>query len=76
MNAMTPEERFRRLEEARDDLDAWREWYLLTPQERWEESMKLWQFYLSVGGSLDPQPDSQSPFDSVMPRGTPPAYGR
>ena len=41
-----------------------------------QESMKLWQFYLQAGGSLDPEPDTQSPFDTVMPRSTAPAYGR
>ena len=47
-----------------DDFAAeeWEEWYRLTPLERWQESQKLWAFYLSVGGSLDPEPDSQSPF--------------
>jgi hypothetical protein len=40
----------------------WAEWYFLTPQERWQESEKLWQIYLSMGGSLDPEPDTQSPF--------------
>ena len=38
------------------------EWYSLTPQERWRESAKLWELYLSLGGSLDPEPDTQSPF--------------
>ena len=38
------------------------EWISLTPAERFSESMKLWQFYLQVGGSLDPEPDPQSPF--------------
>ena len=38
------------------------EWYSLTPMERWRESSKLWQVYLSMGGSLDPEPDTQSPF--------------
>jgi len=42
--------------------EEWEEWYQMTPQQRWEESGKLWQFYLSVGGSLDPEPDPQSPF--------------
>lgn len=59
-----------------DDADEWQEWYRLTPQERWNESMKLWQFYLAVGGSLDPEPDSQSPFDAFMPWGSAPADGR
>jgi len=38
------------------------EWLLLTPQERWLESMKLWETFLALGGSLEPQPDTQSPF--------------
>ena len=38
------------------------EWYSLTPLERWRESAKLWEVYLSLGGSLDPEPDTQSPF--------------
>jgi len=40
----------------------WAEWYLMTPQERWMESEKLWDAFLSLGGSLDPEPDTQSPF--------------
>lgn len=54
----------------------WQAWYALTPQERWRETEKLWAFYLSVGGSLDPEPDSQSPFDSLYPRSPVPADGR
>ena len=48
-----------------DDVEGqeWVEWYRLTPLELWQESQKLWEFYLAVGGSLDPEPDSQSPFD-------------
>jgi hypothetical protein len=38
------------------------EWYSMTPMERWEESGKLWEVYLAMGGSLDPEPDTQSPF--------------
>ncbi len=72
---MTTEQRLARLNEARDHEDSWIEWYRLTPQERWAESMKLWTFYLSVGGSLDPEPDPQSPFDAFVPRGNAPAYG-
>ncbi len=59
-----------------DDADEWLAWYRLTPLERWHESMKLWEFYLHVGGSLDPEPDSQSPFDAFLPRGSAPADGR
>jgi hypothetical protein len=43
--------------------DEWLEWYHLTPAQRWRESGKLWAFFLMAGGSLDPEPDSQSPFD-------------
>ena len=48
--------------------DEWFDWYRLTPAERWHESEKLWSFYLASGGSLDPEPDSQSPFDTQFPR--------
>jgi hypothetical protein len=51
----------------------WADWYALTPLERWAETSKLWAFYLSVGGSLDPEPDSQSPFDALYPRRPVPA---
>jgi hypothetical protein len=44
------------------ESDEWRSWYKLTPQKRWLETKKLWDFYLKAGGSLDPEPDSQSPF--------------
>lgn len=40
----------------------WAEWYLMTPQQRWEESDKLWSVYLMLGGSLEPEPDTDSPF--------------
>ena len=42
--------------------DEWAEWYRLTPQERFRESEKLWETFLAFGGSLDPEPDTQSPF--------------
>lgn len=49
------------------------EWYSLTPQQRWRESAKLWEVYLSLGGSLDPEPDTQSPFfDRDAPSSRPP----
>ena len=38
------------------------EWLNLTPNQRLLETTKLWQFYVALGGSLDPEPDSQSPF--------------
>jgi hypothetical protein len=40
----------------------WAEWYAMTPEERFLESMKLWDTYLALGGSLEPEPDTQSPF--------------
>jgi len=49
--------------------DEWLEWCRLTPEERWQESHKLWLFYLSSGGSLDPEPDSQSPFCTLYSQG-------
>jgi hypothetical protein len=42
--------------------DEWAAWYALTPAERFLESMKLWETYLALGGSLEPEPDTQSPF--------------
>ena len=44
--------------------DEWSDWYQLTPTERWIETQKLWSFYMASGGSLDTEPDSQSPFDT------------
>ena len=38
------------------------EWLHMTPEQRLEESGKLWAIYLALGGSLDPEPDPQSPF--------------
>ena len=40
----------------------WAEWYMLSPSERFLESAKLWETYLALGGSLEPEPDTQSPF--------------
>jgi hypothetical protein len=56
--------------------DEWAEWYRLTPMERWLESEKLWQIYLAFGGSLDPEPDTQSPFFDASEAGQGPAHGR
>jgi hypothetical protein len=42
--------------------EEWAEWYRLTPQERFRESMKLWDTFLALGGSLEPEADTQSPF--------------
>ncbi len=49
--------------------EEWAEWFRLTPAERWQESAKLWASFLALGGSLDPEPDTQSPFfDARAPR--------
>ena len=40
----------------------WADWYRLAPLERWHESQKLWEQYLALGGSLDAEPDTESPF--------------
>ena len=40
----------------------WAAWYALSPSERFLESEKLWETYLALGGSLEPEPDTQSPF--------------
>lgn len=37
-------------------------WLRLTPGQRIYQTTKLWQFYLTLGGRLDPEPDTQSPF--------------
>ena len=66
-----------RLVQPEDIVSAeWAEWYRLSPLERWERSMQLWEVFLALGGSLDPEPDTQSPFfdaDSWRPN---PADGR
>ena len=56
--------------------DEWAEWYRLTPVQRWLESEKLWQTYLALGGSLDPEPDTQSPFFDSDASSTSAAHGR
>ena len=42
--------------------DEWLDWYRLSPTERWKQSEALLEHYLFLGGSLDPEPDTQSPF--------------
>ena len=36
--------------------------------ERWHGSMKLWQFFLTVKGSVDPEPNPQSRFNDCSHR--------
>ncbi|MBL7130822.1 MAG: hypothetical protein ISS45_05425 [Candidatus Omnitrophica bacterium] len=38
------------------------EWLTITPAQRLLETTKLWKLYIALGGSLDPEPDPQSPF--------------
>jgi hypothetical protein len=53
--------------------DDWAEWYQLTPQQRWARSQALWPTFLALGGSLDPEPDTHSPFfDAPTWRALPP----
>jgi len=41
------------------------EWLDMSPEERFVASMALWRQFLLLGGSLDPEPDCQSPFHSL-----------
>jgi len=45
----------------------WLEWYRLTPQERWRESMRLFNLYRAFGGSLDSDEEIVEP-DPPGPR--------
>jgi hypothetical protein len=56
--------------------EEWAEWYLLTPIERWQQSSILWQTYLTLGCSLETEPDTQSPFFDGSAPGSVSAYGR
>ena len=56
--------------------EEWAAWYRLTPIQRWQESGILWQTYLALGGSLDPEPDTQSPFFDGSPQSPLSADGR
>lgn len=55
--------------------EEWAEWYRLSPADRWLESEKLWQAYVMLGGSLDPEPDTQSPFFDPGAPSSGPAHG-
>jgi hypothetical protein len=43
-------------------LDEETEWLYLSPAQRIRQTSKLWQLYFALGGKLDPEPDTQSPF--------------
>lgn len=38
------------------------EWFSLSPAERWQASMEMWETFLFLGGQLDPITDPDSPF--------------
>lgn len=40
----------------------WLDWYRKTPQERFYESQRLLAHYLAIGGTLEPDVDTESPF--------------
>lgn len=40
----------------------WAAWWAMTPVERLEASHRQMTEYLALGGSLDPEVDTQSPF--------------
>ena len=63
---------------APEDLvgEDWGEWYRLTPAERWRETSRLWRIFLAVGGSLDPEPDTQGPFFDPLEWSPRAAHGR
>ena len=52
------------------------EWYCLSPQERFVESQRLWANFLALGGTCDPEPDSQSPFYVPPSEGPGASHGR
>ena len=56
--------------------EEWAEWYCLSPEERWLETCRLWDWFLKSGGSLDPEPDTQSPFFDPEARRQSPVDGR
>lgn len=40
----------------------WLDWYRKTPQERLLATDQAWAIFRELGGSLDPDVDTQSPF--------------
>ena len=43
----------------------WLEFYLMTPEQRWARATEVRAYYLAMGGTLEPDPDPQSPFWSA-----------
>ena len=56
--------------------EEWAAWYRLSPLERWRESEHLWRIYFLLDGTLDTQPDTQSPFFDPDAPGASTAHGR
>lgn len=56
--------------------EEWVDWFHLSPEERWDETARLWQTFLILGGNLDPEPDTQSPFHDPAAPGASIADGR
>jgi len=56
------EEKWKTTDSVREFIDEDMEWLSFTPARRIVETTKLWEFYIALGGSLDPEPDPQSPF--------------
>ena len=56
--------------------DEWKDWLDLTPIQRFHESEKIFAHYLTMGGSLDPDPDPTSPFYLPEESSAGAAYGR
>ncbi len=48
------------------------EWYRMSARQRWAESLRLWDTFYLLGGQLEPESDSQSPFydESARRRGS------
>ena len=74
MSSEQSEERWIRAEDVHGE--EWAEWIRLTPQERWAETERLWTTFFALGGSLDPEPDPQSPFFAAFEWGEESADGR
>src|SRR5262249_19428310 len=69
--AMAPSPRY----EPPDDPEVL-EWWAMTPAQRFAESARLWATYSALGGSLEPEPDWQSPFYFAETPRARPAHGR
>jgi hypothetical protein len=76
MDSTQPPDRARPIQAEDIVGEEWADWYRMTPEERFRESMNLWETYLALGGSLEPEPDTQSPFFDEEEWRASAAYGR